>query len=275
LQEYSVLVNPVPSDIAARIGRIPYRMALAGGWIDQPFLSRLNPEPPGSMVVVQIKPTCEFMDRAGMATGTRKVAREIWNDELPRRSRSELVRELYAAENNGRPDPSGSQDMVGLVYPGISRHDFDFRHDGGVFPSHIESCNDPHVARWLEGVLKILPVGPRPPGYDPLGEKRLEPSIIARLGKTGRDCYDAILRCDIRALGASMNACVECWAQLLPNVLRHPVIKTDLVALLRSYQAKYPGAMFSGCGGGYLYVVSEEPVPNSFSIHVRTEADQG
>ena len=34
------------------IGAIPYRMALAGGWIDQPFVSRHNPAPPGSMVVV-------------------------------------------------------------------------------------------------------------------------------------------------------------------------------------------------------------------------------
>ncbi|GEM_PF-6845641 len=31
---------------------IPYRLALAGGWIDQPFVSERNPEPPGSMVVI-------------------------------------------------------------------------------------------------------------------------------------------------------------------------------------------------------------------------------
>ena len=29
------------------IGAIPYRLALAGGWIDQPFMSRHNPEPFG------------------------------------------------------------------------------------------------------------------------------------------------------------------------------------------------------------------------------------
>ncbi len=27
---------------------------MAGGWIDQPFVSTLNPEPPGSMVVVSL-----------------------------------------------------------------------------------------------------------------------------------------------------------------------------------------------------------------------------
>ena len=34
------------------IGAMPYRMALAGGWIDQPFVSRLNPDPTGSIVTV-------------------------------------------------------------------------------------------------------------------------------------------------------------------------------------------------------------------------------
>ena len=72
-------------------------MALAGGWIDQPFVSQANPEPPGSMVVVSLEPTGRFMDRCGMATGTRNVAQELWGDALPdRRSPRELVRELYA-----------------------------------------------------------------------------------------------------------------------------------------------------------------------------------
>ena len=39
----------MPSEINSVISEIPCRMALAGGWIDQPFVSRLNPSPPGSM----------------------------------------------------------------------------------------------------------------------------------------------------------------------------------------------------------------------------------
>ena len=56
------------------IGNIPHRLALAGGWIDQPFVSRLNPAPPGSMVVVGLQPDSWFMERAGIASGTRRVA---------------------------------------------------------------------------------------------------------------------------------------------------------------------------------------------------------
>jgi len=45
----------------------------------------------------------------------------------------------------------------------------------------------------------------------------------------------------------------------------------DLPGLLRHYQANYAGAMYSGCGGGYLFVVSETPVPGSFHVQIRLE----
>ena len=122
--------TPPPPPARPRLGQasgsLPYRLQMAGGWIDQPFVSSLNPEPPGSMVVVSLQPTVRFMDRCGMATGTRVAAQALWGDALPAgRPAGELVRELYAAENAGVAEPSGSQDMCGLIYPGISRLDYD------------------------------------------------------------------------------------------------------------------------------------------------------
>lgn len=251
------------------LGRIPYRLALAGGWIDQPFISRLNPEPPGSMVVVSLRPTHWYMERSGMATGTRRVARALWGDAIPGGDPAAQVRTLYEAENRNLPDPSGSQDMVGLIYGGVSRLDYDARVGGGVFPAHIESCRDREVARWLERVLHLLPVGPRPEGYHPLEEMNPDPAWVARLGRTGRACYDAIRARDAAALGASMNACMECWERLLPGTIRHPTIRIDLKAILGHYQARSLGAMFSGCGGGYLAIVSEDPVPGAARVSVR------
>jgi hypothetical protein len=258
-----------PFSISKVIGDIPNRIALAGGWIDQPFVSRRNPRPPGSMVVVSLEPTFRVMDRAGCASGTRAVAVKLWQGRLPRRPLAALVRELFTAENAGKAEPSGSQDMVGLIYPGISRLDYDFRVHGGVFPAHIESLNDARSARWLERVLHVLPVEPRPEGYSPLEKKHLNPKWIGRLGQTGKDCFDAICRRDLRALGASMNDCMVCWEKLLPHTVRHPAIKVDLKALLRVYQRRYAGAMYSGCGGGYLFVASDEPVPGTFKVNVR------
>ena len=251
------------------IGALPYRMAFAGGWIDQPFVSRLNPAPPGSMVVVSLEPDRSYMERAGMATGTRNVALKLWGGRLPQGDPARLVRDLYWAENLGQTEPSGSQDMIGLIYPGINRIDYDAAWEGGLFPAHIESCNDPGVASWLERVVYLLPVMQRPPGYNPLGIKHLDPDWVCRLGQTGKDCYEAILERDLIGLGKSFNRCMKCWDVLLPQIVRHPAISLDLEALLKAYQARYPGAMYSGCGGGYLLVVSDEPVPGGFQVSIR------
>ena len=129
--------NRHPSAITKVIGLIPYRLQLAGGWIDQPFVSRLNPKPPGSMVVVGLEPTFRVMRRSGCANGTRAIAMKLWNGRLPNRPLDELVHELYAEENKDRDQPSGSQDMIGLVYPGINRLDYDFAANGGVFHLQI------------------------------------------------------------------------------------------------------------------------------------------
>jgi hypothetical protein len=258
-----------PPEISSIVGRIPHRVALAGGWIDQPFVSKFNPAPPGSMVVVSLEPNTWLMERAGMAIGTRRVALQLWGSGLPDRPHAELVRELYRAENDGKADPSGSQDMIGLVYPGVSRIDFDASVEGGYFPAHIESNCDPAVAEWLGRVLHLIPVSQRPEGYSPLGVKNLDPSWIQRLGRTGKDCYRAITQRDLAGLAASLNECMVCWEAILPHTVAHPTIHIDLKAILACYQARYAGAMYSGCGGGYLVVASEDPVPGALHLTVR------
>jgi hypothetical protein len=257
------------TDLTSLIGKLPHRMALAGGWIDQPFVSEVNPSPPGSMVVVSLEPVLWLMDRCGMASSTRGVALALWGGALPLRPPAELVRELYWAENKDKAEPSGSQDMIGLIYPGVSRLDYDARVEGGIFPSHIASCCDPNVARWLESTLHLVPISQRPEGYSPLGIKNLDPEWAGRLGRTGKECYSAILGMDIERLAASMNECMTCWEKILPQTVQHPAIRVDLRRVLRHYQSRYAGAMYSGCGGGYLIVASEERVPGAVDVRVR------
>jgi hypothetical protein len=260
------------SPVKKLLGPIPYRLQLAGGWIDQPFVSQHNPRPPGSMVVVQIEPDFRPMERSGIASGTHAVAMKLWHGKLPKRPLDELVRELYRAENKNKKEPSGSQDMIGLIYPGVNRLDYDFKVHGGIFPSHIELCRSVKVARWLSLVLYLVAVEPRPEGYHPLGVKNLEPRWVARLGQAGKDCFQAIKRMDVKALGASLNLNMKCWETLLPHTVRHPLLRKDLMPLLAAYQKQYAGAMYSGCGGGYLIVVSEKPVPGAFRVTVRTDS---
>ncbi len=251
------------------IGKLPYRVALAGGWIDQPFVSMLNPTPPGSMVVVCVEPQFWFIERAGICSSTRKIALKLWKDGLPQINPEELVQKLYLEENKSKAEPSGSQDMIGLVYPGINRLDYDYTYREGVFPKHIESCNDPQTANWLGKVIHILPVAPRPEGYNPLETKNLSSDWISRLGKSGQSCYEAILKKDVDALGESMNECMTCWENILPGTVHHHKLNEDLLPLLEYYRSNYPGAMYSGCGGGYLFVASYVPVPGAFNIKVR------
>jgi hypothetical protein len=66
-----------------------------------------------------------------------------------------------------------------------------------------------------------------------------------------------------------MNECMLCWEAILPGTVRHHSLQVDLIPLLKYYQKRYPGAMYSGCGGGYLYVASDEPVPGAFHVKVR------
>jgi hypothetical protein len=194
---------------------------------------------------------------------------KLGRGKLPSRPPEQLVRELYQAENQGKAEPSGSQDMIGLIYSGVNRLDYDCKVQGGVFTSRIESCNSPEVARWLGKVLHLVPVEPRPDGYSPLGIKNLTPKWVAKLGQSGKDCYAAIVKMDAKALGASFNLNMKCWEKLLPHVVRHPSLRVDLMPILKAYQQQYLGAMYSGCGGGYLIVVSNELVPGAFQVNVR------
>lgn len=253
------------------LGSIPNRLQLGGGWIDQPFMSKLNPKPPGAMVVVQIEPDFRPMSRSGVASSTRIVAMDLWNGRLPDRPKQELVRELYHAENTYKAEPSGSQDMIGIIYPGINRLDYDFHYESGVFPKHVESCTSAKVARWLERVLWLIPVEPRPPGYNPLEEKNLDPKWVVKLGQTGHIIYDAILKMDAVALGKGINQGLKCWDILLPTSMRHPVMNYDLIELATAYQKQYLGACYSGPGGGYLIVISQAPVPGAFQVKIRTK----
>ncbi|MBP8606155.1 MAG: hypothetical protein KBI46_10000 [Phycisphaerae bacterium] len=256
-------------DITDIIGKLQYRLALAGGWIDQPFVSRYDPRPPGSMVVAAVQPQFRWMDRAGICGSTRSVALRLWGQGLPDEQPATLVRKLYEAENKDKANPSGSQDMIGIIYPGISRLDYDYAYEGGLFPRHIESLNDPDAAGWLQQHLYILPVNIRPDGYSPLGRQNLTPEWVRRLGQSGWDCFDAIVRRDLAALGRSFNDCMKAWSVLMPDILEHPLLPKELPALLEYYQSRYAGAMYSGCGGGYLYVASSEPVPGGFQVQIK------
>jgi len=236
---------------------LPYRVCLAGGWIDQPWVSAVAP---GSVVVAQIEPTVNFSLRSGMATSTRQHWERIMPLGVEIADREKLAKVLFGYENPpGTKYVAGSQDSIGLTYPGINRLDY----DGGYWPHRIESCLDEDICAWLEQSLAVVPLFERPPGYDPLSKQNLTPDIVHRLGVAGEQCYEAILAKDIRGFGHSMTETHDSWREMLPETT-----SPEIDEILNSYNDQGYGRVTSGCGGGYIYVATQDDLPGSFRIKV-------
>ena len=220
--------------------RFPYRLCLAGGWIDQPWVSEIHP---GSVVVAQIWPTHDFNDRSGLATSSRKVGIRIWGDRYPEGDYEQNARLLFGAENPpGKKYISGSQDHIGLIFPGINR----LCYNGDYWPERIESTTKKDICDWLSNVLHLVPLEPRPDGYDPLKEMHLEKLFVRELGEAGDLCWEAIISKDISKLGKALTDTLLAWKKILPLTVPDWVMNE----MDAKFFPNYPGAITSGSGGG-------------------------
>jgi len=236
--------------------RFPYRLCIAGGWIDQPWVSKVHP---GSVVVARIRPTQEFNDRSGLATSSRKVAVELWGDRIPYGDPVRNARLLFGAENPpGTKYVSGSQDHLGLLLPGINR----LYYDGDYWPSRIDSSVDGGLCDWLSSVLHLIPLAPRPEAYDPLVEKNIREEWVRALGESGDRCWKSILGRDVRGLGEAMTGSFRMWRNLLPRTVPDHVMEEA------ERYSQYPGVIPSGSGGGYLFVASDEAIKGEIKIQI-------
>jgi cytidyltransferase-like protein len=239
--------------------RFPYRVCIAGGWVDQPWVSAVHP---GSVVVAQLYPTIEFNDRSGMATSSRKVALQLWGDQYPAGDPVTNARLLFGAENPpGSVYVSGSQDHLGLLVPGISRLDY----NGDYWPECIETINDSDTCEWLSEVLNLVELKPRPMGYNPIESRNLDKNLVRRLGESGRACFDAIRRKDVKSLGESMKESLLCWSEMLPATVPEWIMQE----VNSNYFNKYSGAITSGAGGGYIVFPSESKEIDTLKIKIR------
>jgi len=185
----------------------------------------------------------------------------------------QLASDLYYWENERKVPIGGSQDAYGSVYPGFNLLHYDFRHHNGVLPKKVSSILDKRTAAWFERNFWVAEcVGPRPEGYNPFdGGRFATRSVVEQLGQSGQDCFAAIKNRDVSALGDSFNKCSSAWRKMLPAIFEHPTIDVPVMKKLRYYQRKYAGAMPSGCGVGYIFVASSEPVDGGFQIQVNLD----
>lgn len=170
-------------DVSAFHTIFPWRLCFAGGWMDLKWCNELHP---GCVVTINIRYhpyICK--DRCGLATSSRRTAIRLWNGVFPSYLEAgEAAQFLYGAENfphfgkstgemkewEKKSYSAGSQDHMGLMFPGISKLNYSGQH----WPSSMLNLSDPSdpeqaaVFAWLEAVLWVVevPLISRPSGYN-------------------------------------------------------------------------------------------------------------
>ncbi len=239
--------------------QLPYRIDVAGGWLDQPWVSKLHP---GPVVTVSLEPTIDFNERSGMATSTRRAAQDLWGNHLPIGNYEKNAKILFCYDNPpGTEEVSGAQDAIGLVMPGLNYSYF----EGGYWPTRIESILDESSLNFVESLFYLIPLGPRYDGYSVLSDTNITSDGAKRLADATDGVWDAIKRQDVAAYGKHFKASFDAQIEMFPNMMTPSVAR-----LITKYQDKALGWKLSGAGGGgYLTLVSDKPIENGVRVAVR------
>ena len=240
--------------------QLPYRLDLAGTWIDQPYVSKFSP---GWALTISLEPTIEFVERCGMSTSTRNAARKIWPYQLPNYNSEMLAKLLFCFENepNKNEHVSGAQDAIGICMPGLCRHYY----NNNYWPEKIESCLDEDVLCWLEEHLCMMLMFPRRPGTTVVENSHLCEENVKELADAASRCWDAIMRKDLQGFAASFKASFEAQIKLFPGMMAEGVAEE-----IEKYKDKVLAWKRHGAGGGgYLAMVCEKPLEGSIRIKIR------
>ncbi len=230
---------------------IPYRIDIAGTWIDQPYVSEYGP---GWAITASIEPTYEFMERGGMSTSTRNAARKIWPYELPAYNEEMLARLLFCFENDPENEGhvSGAQDAIGICVSGLSRHFY----DGHYWPKTIDTVHDEEVLSWLESHLCIVPMFPRHLGCSVVEGKDITPNKVKDLTSAADRCWDAIMKKDLKAFAKSFQDSFNAQVAMFPAMMQPGV--DECIEKVRPYALAWK-MLGAGGGGNLLLVVDKIP----------------
>jgi cytidyltransferase-like protein len=238
---------------------LPYRICMAGGWMDQPWVSEIAP---GAVITLNIQPDEEFRFRGGMATSSREKWKNIAPSGLFADDPMELAKLLFGYENPpGTKYVSGSQDHLGLTMPGVNY----LHYEGHHWIDRIDSIIDDKTSRWLEQVIVMVKTCDRPADFNPLLETDLSPKKIQRMAEAAEYCWQAIQERNAQKLGEGLTESHIATAAAFPRTLTE-----ELAEHIAKYDDLCIGRNISGAGaGGYLTMVTEQDVPNGIRVNVR------
>ncbi len=238
---------------------LPYRIDIAGTWIDQPYVSQYGA---GWALTASIEPTVEFMERGGMSTSTRNAAKKIWPYELPNYNEEMLARLLFCFENDpeNKGHVSGAQDAIGICMSGLTRHYY----DGRYWPDRIESCHDEEILTWLEDHIVLVPMFPRRPGCSVVEGKDITPEKVRALTEAADRCWNAIMNRDLDAFATAFRDSFNAQVAMFPAMMQPGVV--EWIDKIRDKALAWK--MLGAGGGGHLALVlpdnatlTEEMIP--------------
>jgi cytidyltransferase-like protein len=255
-------LSPRSTTALRSMNLIPYRIDLAGGWLDQPFVSRFYP---GSVITVSLEPTIDFNERSGMASSTRRKAIDLWGTRLPVGPEEKLAKILFCYDNPpGTKEVSGSQDSIGIVFPGVNNS----LYEGEYWPSRIDPCNDDDVLDFLQNALYLVPLGPRHSGFNVLSNKNVTREGAKELSDVTDACWKALLAKNLVDFGKYFRMSFEAQIAMFPNM-----VSDSIMQLIHQYQQRALGWKLSGAGGGgYLIFICEHPIEDAITVTVRRRA---
>jgi len=238
---------------------MPYRIDLAGGWLDQPFVGRLAP---GPVLTISVEPTIEFNERSGMASSTRRKAIELWHTDVPPGNREQIAKVLFGYENPpGTYIIAGSQDSIGIVFPGLNKIDY----NGEYWPVKISAVHDENILSWIEEHLYLIMLGPRDNNYHVLVNTLINKGNVEALSIAAENTWSAILEKDLKRFGEFLTKSFEAQIKMFPNMAYD-----DIFHVIDKYKNSACGWKLSGAGGGgYLIFVSQEPIKGAVQIKIR------
>lgn len=256
-------LTPRSTTALRTVHQIPFRIDLAGGWLDQPWVSKHHP---GSVITISIEPTLQFNDRSGMASSTRQAAIDMWGPRLPAGNHEKMAKILFCYDNPpGTTIISGSQDAIGIVVPGLAKSYY----AGKYWPTNINRLGDELSLQFVENALYLVTLGPRHTDFDVLADTNIDRYGAKALADATDACWEAINTRDVGTFGRSIRASFEAQISMFPAMMNDTVAR-----LIDRYKDIALGWKLSGAGGGgYLILVSDKPIENAMRIVARREDD--
>jgi cytidyltransferase-like protein len=251
---------PARSTTALRtVCNIPFRLDLAGGWLDQPFVSKFHP---GPVITISVHPDYQFNDRSGMSSSTRKKAIQLWQTDIPEGNKEILAKTLFSFENPpGTKVISGSQDSIGIVFPGVNKLNYS---NENYWPDSIEPETNSDILEFIENHLWFITLTPRIGDFDVLSDTEINQPNAKNLADAAIKCWDAVNNRDLKLFGEAFRESFEAQVAMFPHM-----VNSDIIEIIETYKTEALGWKLSGAGGGgYLVLVSEKPVKNAIQIRI-------